>query len=159
MSITAAAVNNAILPTPDITPLPTAMTAAACMGIAWYLCAELNVRLIIRSTRRSLYFWACLLCSWAIIIHLVLILLVDFKIWETYAGLVIIHVTWCIYVVSQSVVLYSRLNLVLKKKVIGEYVLYMIITTAILFGLTTVVLGLIAVSVPRISFISTADSL
>ncbi|KAF2829114.1 hypothetical protein CC86DRAFT_237518, partial [Ophiobolus disseminans] len=124
--------------------LPTAMTAAACVGIAWYLCAELNIRLLIRATRRSLYFWSCLLCSWAIIIHLIFILLLDFKIYEAYLGFVFIHLTWYIYVVSQSVVLYSRLNLVLKQKVIGNYVLYMIITTAILFGLTTVVLGLVA---------------
>lgn len=69
------------LPTVAITTLPTAMTAAAFLGIAWYLCAELNFRLLIRCTRRSLYFWACLICSWGIIIHSTIITLADFKVW------------------------------------------------------------------------------
>jgi hypothetical protein len=130
----------------EITTLPTAMTAAACVGIAWYLCLELNIRLLVRSTRRSLYFWSCLLCSWAIIIHLVLILLLDFRISKNNGVLVVIHFTWWTYVVSQSVVLYSRLNLVVKSTLVASYVLYSIVFTAILFGLTTVILGLVAVS-------------
>jgi hypothetical protein len=137
--------SNAALPTTEITPLPTAMTAAACTGIAWYLCAELNVRLLIRATHRSLYFWACLICPWGIIVHLLFILLLDFKIWEDYAAIVFIHFTWCIYVVSQSIVLFSRLNLVLKSKAIRKYVFYVIVFTAIVFGLGTVVLGCVAV--------------
>ncbi|KAF2027703.1 hypothetical protein EK21DRAFT_38903, partial [Setomelanomma holmii] len=132
-------------PTRVVTGLPTAMTAAAFVGIAWYLCAELNVRLLIRSNRRkSLYFWSCLLCAWGVIIHSLTIILVDFKIWEDYGGTVVIHLTWCTYVVSQSVVLYSRLNLVLKDGWIGRYVLYMIIFTSVVFGFTTVVFGLVA---------------
>jgi hypothetical protein len=143
---TTTAVRQAVLPTAEITSLPTAMTAAACMGIAWYLCGELNVRLLLRCTRRSLYFWSCLLCSWAIIIHLLFILLLDFKIWESFAAIVLINLTWWAYVVLQSVVLYSRLNLVLHIKRIGDYVLYMIIFTAIVFGFTTVVFSSVAVS-------------
>ncbi|KAH7069071.1 hypothetical protein BKA63DRAFT_422855 [Paraphoma chrysanthemicola] len=135
-------INN--VPTVAVTGLPTAMTAAAFVGIAWYLCAELNVRLVIRCTRRSLYFWSCLLCSWGIIIHSLSILLANFEIWKNYGATVVIHLTWCTYVVSQSVVLYSRLNLVLKDAWIGRYVLYMIISTGVIFGLTTVVLGLVA---------------
>jgi hypothetical protein len=88
----------------------------------------------------------CLLCSWAIIIHLLFILLLDFKIWESFAAIVLINLTWWAYVVSQSVVLYSRLNLVLHIKRIGDYVLYMIIFTAIVFGFTTVVFSSVAVS-------------
>lgn len=124
------------------------MTAAAFVGIAWYLCAELNVRLLIRCTRRSLYFWSCLLCSWGIIIHSLSSLLANFDIWKNYGATVVIHITWFTFIVSQSVVLYSRLNLVLKDAWIGRYVLYMIIFTAIVFGLTTVILGLVAVSPP-----------
>jgi|TARA_R110002003_G_scaffold232_15_gene16850 hypothetical protein len=143
---TTTAINN--VPTVDITGLPTAMTAAAFVGIAWYLCAELNVRLLIRCTRRSLYFWSCLLCSWGIIIHSLSSLLANFDIWKNYGATVVIHITWFTFIVSQSVVLYSRLNLVLKDAWIGRYVLYMIIFTAIVFGLTTVILGLVAVSPP-----------
>lgn len=137
--------SDAALNTAKITPLPTAMTAAAFTGIAWYLCAELNVRLLIRATHRSLYFWACLICSWGIIAHLLFILLLDFKILEGYGVIVLIHFMWCIYVVSQSIVLFSRLNLVLKSKAVRKYVLYMVIFTAIVFGLGTVIVGCVAV--------------
>lgn len=138
-------VDNDELPTADITPLPTAMAAAAFLGIAWYLSVEVSVRLLFRATRRSLYFWSCLACSWGIILHSVLITLLDFKIWESYGAIVIIHLSWYTYVVSQSVVLYSRLNLVLQRDVVGRYVLYMIIVNSVIFGLGTVVLGMVAV--------------
>jgi hypothetical protein len=139
-------VDNDALPTANITPLPTAMTAAAFLGIAWYLSVEVSVRLLSRATRRSLYFWSCLACSWGIIIHAVLIILLDFKIWESYGAIVLIHLSWCTYVVSQSVVLYSRLNLVLQRLETGHYIFYMIIINSIVFGLSTVVLGMVAVS-------------
>lgn len=145
---TTSGIDNSDLPAVDITPLPTAMAAAAFLGIAWYLCAELNIRLLIRaSRRRSLYFWSCLVCSWGIIIHSITITLADFKVWEGYGPIVVIHLTWCSYVVAQSFVLYSRLNLVLKKAEVGRYVLYMIAINSVLFGLGTVIFGMIAVSV------------
>jgi hypothetical protein len=150
MSHTTTTMDEKGLPTANITSLPTAMTASACIGIAWYLCAELNVRLLVRCTRRSLYFWACLLCSWGITIHLLAVLLANFNVWTDYSSIVVIHLTWCTFVLSQSVVLYSRLNLVLKKEVVRRYVLYLIIFTSVAFGLTTVVLGMIAVSIPHL---------
>jgi hypothetical protein len=142
-------VDNDALPTADITQLPTAMTAAAFLGIAWYLSVEVSVRLLSRATRRSLYFWSCLACSWGIIIHAIHITLLDFKIWESYGAIVIIHLAWCTYIVSQSVVLYSRLNLVLQRADTGRYVLYMIIVNGVIFGLGTVVVGMVAVSTPN----------
>jgi hypothetical protein len=140
-----------------LTSLPTSMTAAACMGIGWYLCIELNVRLLIRYTRCSLYFWSCLICSWAILVHLLLILLLNFNIWNTFAATIIVELTWWTYVVSQSVVLYSRLNLVLKKERVRNYVLYGIATTAVLIGLTTVVFGCMAVCLPLLSSCTAAN--
>ncbi|KAF1936333.1 hypothetical protein EJ02DRAFT_414182 [Clathrospora elynae] len=130
--------------TNTVMPLPTAMAAAAFVGIAWYLCAELSVRLLIRCTRRSLYFWACLVCCWAIAIHCVAITLNNFYVWTHYSSIVVIHLMWFTYVVSQSIVLYSRLNLVMKKSHVNRYVLYMISINAVVFGLTTVVLGMVA---------------
>lgn len=131
---------------PDIRGLPLAMTASACVGIAWYLCAELNVRLLLRCTRRSLYFWACLLCSWGIALQMLAILLNNFGVWTNFCSVVVIHLTWATFVLSQSVILYSRLNLVLKKEAVKRAVLCMLIFTSIVFGLTTVVLGMISVS-------------
>ncbi|KAL1798623.1 hypothetical protein ACET3X_002660 [Alternaria dauci] len=121
--------------------LAPSMTAVAFLGVAWYLCIELNVRLLTRTTSRSLYFWSCLLCSWGLIIHGIAILLLNFRIWEAYSPIIVIELAWLTYVVAQSLVLYSRLNLVLKHTRIGRYVLYMIITDSVIFGLTTVLLA------------------
>jgi hypothetical protein len=124
--------------------LPSSMTAAAFLGVALYLCIELNVRLLTRTTSRSLYFWSCLLCSWGLIVHGIAILLLNFHIWEAYSSIVVVELAWLTYVVAQSLVLYSRLNLVLRNTQIGRYVLYMIVVDSVIFGLTTVLLGMIA---------------
>jgi hypothetical protein len=134
-------------PVDGVHTFPMSMTAAAFLGIAWYLCAELNVRLLLKATRRSLYFWACLLCSWGIIIHCLVIVLDNFKVWKTIGSLVIIELSWCTFVVAQSVVLYSRLSLVLNNDRILGHVFRMIVVNAVVFGLGTVVLGLVIVSV------------
>ena len=55
-----------------------------------------------------------------------------------------VELAWLTYVVTQSLVLYSRLNLVLRNTQIGRYVLYMIVVDSVIFGLTTVLLGMIA---------------
>jgi hypothetical protein len=127
--------------------LPESMTAAAFLGIAWFLCAEVNVRLLIRATRRSLYFWACLLCSWGISVHDIAIVLDNFNVWHNIGSLVVIEFSWLTFVVAQSVVLYSRLSLVLNNARLKRYVLYMILFNSVIFGLSTVVLGIVAVSV------------
>jgi hypothetical protein len=51
----------------------------------------------------------------------------------------------------------ARLNLVLLNKRVSKYVLYMIVTTAVMFGPTTVVLGLIAVSISPHIFPTCSD--
>jgi hypothetical protein len=44
--------------------LPVAMTMAAFMGIAWYICVELNIRLWLTFLRKKgLYFWSCFVGS------------------------------------------------------------------------------------------------
>jgi hypothetical protein len=87
------------------------------------------------------------LCSWGITIHGVAIVLDNFQVWNNVGFLVVIELSWLTFVVSQSVVLYSRLSLVLNNARIKRYVLYMILINSILFGVSTVVLGLVAVSI------------
>ncbi len=130
---------------PDIEDRASSMMAAAFLGVALYLCVELNIRLFFRATGRSLYFWSCLLCSWGLIVHGMAIVTANFNIWTAYAAIVVIELAWLTYVVAQSLVLYSRLNLVLRKKQNGRYILYMIIVNSVIFGLGTVVLGMVAV--------------
>ena len=139
-------IDPAAAPNAEIVALSTWMLAAAFLGIALYLCAELNIRLLIRATRYSLYFWSCLLCSWGIIVHSISILLSNLQVWASYSSIIFIEFSWFTFVVCQSLVLYSRLNLVLLTAQIANYVLWMIFINAIAFGLSTVVLALVAVS-------------
>jgi hypothetical protein len=99
------------------------MAAAAFLGVAWFLCIELNVRLLIKAPRRGMYFWSCLLCSWGLIVHSIAILLSNFDKWTAYSAVVAIELSWLAFVIAQSLVLYSRLNLVLKNARIARSVL------------------------------------
>lgn len=66
--------------------LPTAMTAAAFAGISWYIAVELNVRLAFTIRGGRLYFWSVLLCSWGVLTHTLVILLVNFGVWKATSG-------------------------------------------------------------------------
>ncbi|KAH8692469.1 hypothetical protein GQ44DRAFT_666999 [Phaeosphaeriaceae sp. PMI808] len=122
-----------------------AMAAAAFLGISWYICVDLNVRLLFNTTRRGLYVWSCLLCSWGILVHTVSILLSNFNVWKGYSVVVFILISFAIYVTAQSFVLYSRLNLVLSRTVVTHYVLAMILVNSTIFGLGTAIFGMIAI--------------
>ncbi|KAH6882646.1 hypothetical protein BKA58DRAFT_464581 [Alternaria rosae] len=79
---------------PEFADRLSSMAAAAFLGIAWFICIELNIRLFYRATRRSLYFWSCLLCSWGLVVHGISILLVNFNKWTSYSAIVFIHLSW-----------------------------------------------------------------
>jgi len=129
---------------PELADRPSSMAAAAFLGIAWFICIELNIRLLYRATRRSLYFWSCLLCSWGLVVHGISIILANFNKWTSYSAIVFIYLSWLVFVVAQSFVLYSRLGLVWRNTKKDRYILYMITTNSVIFGLTTVLFGMIA---------------
>ncbi|KAF2801261.1 uncharacterized protein BDZ99DRAFT_577720 [Mytilinidion resinicola] len=124
--------------------LPVAMTMAAFMGVAWYLCVELNIRLWFAFLRkRGLYFWACCVASWGVLTQPLFMVLVDFdQVTNPYAGLTLIYISWFIMVIPQSVVLYSRLHLVIANPDLHRYVLYMICFTTICIAPPTMGLGI-----------------
>ncbi|KAI4952120.1 hypothetical protein J4E91_003582 [Alternaria rosae] len=97
--------------TPEFADRPSSMAAAAFLGIPLFICIELNIGLLYRATRRSLSFWSCLLCSWGLVVHGISILLANFNKWTSYSAIVFIHLSWLVFVVTQSFVLYSRLGL------------------------------------------------
>lgn len=94
--------------------LPLSMTMAAFVGISWYIGAEINISMFSRFNRwTGLYFWACALCSWGVILQPLFIILADFDVWTNLTGsITMIYLTWLIMVVPQSWVLYSRLHLI-----------------------------------------------
>ncbi|KAF2194165.1 hypothetical protein K469DRAFT_734680 [Zopfia rhizophila CBS 207.26] len=132
---------------PDIKKdLPMAMTMAAFAGIAWYICFELNIRLFLLFKRRKgLYFWSCVLCSWGVILQPLFIIMADFGVWTNLkASITLIYLSWWIMVIPQSLVLYSRLHLIMRDNKHLRWVLYMIIFNIIIFSIPTIILGILA---------------
>ncbi|KAI0506550.1 integral membrane protein [Xylaria bambusicola] len=129
--------------------LPSAMTMAAFAGISFYIGAELNVSLFLFfKRRRGLYFWSCALASWGIILQSIFIILADFEIWRNLKGsITFIYLSWLLMVVPQSWVLYSRLYLLMQHDNTLRWVKAILIFTSIVFGVTTIPLGILAQTV------------
>ncbi|RYO74632.1 hypothetical protein DL764_010785 [Monosporascus ibericus] len=134
---------------PDIKgDLPMSMAMAAFVGISWYIGAEINVSLFMRFKRRGrgLYFWACALASWGVILQPVFIVLADFGVWTEpfVAAITLIYLTWFIMVIPQSWVLYSRLHLIMHDERVLRWIKAILSFNSIVFSVTTIVLGIIA---------------
>ena len=123
-------------------PRSTLMMIAAFTAMAWYNCIELNV-LIFKHfrIRKGLYFYSLLVTSWGIVLHALAFLVKYFQVWtNNYISVAVIIVGWYAMVTGQSLVLYSRLHLVMHDGHRIKWVLYMIIIDAILFHVPTTVL-------------------
>ncbi|RYP88834.1 hypothetical protein DL769_000200 [Monosporascus sp. CRB-8-3] len=134
---------------PDIKrDLPMSMTMAAFVGISWYVGAEINVSLFMRFKRRGrgLYFWACALASWGVILQPLFIVLADFGVWTEpfVAAITLIYLTWFMMVVPQSWVLYSRLHLVMHHERALQWIKAVLLFNSVAFSVPTIVLGIIA---------------
>ncbi|KAI1353676.1 integral membrane protein [Xylaria sp. FL0043] len=129
--------------------LPMAMAMSAFAGISFYIGAELNVSLFLFfKRRRGLYFWSCALASWGIILQTLFIILADFEIWTDLKGsITFIYLSWILMVVPQSWVLYSRLYLLMQHDNMLRWVRAALIFTSIVFGITTIPLGILAQAV------------
>jgi hypothetical protein len=145
--------------------LPVTMTMAAFVGAAWYICVELNVRLWFSYLRKNgLYFWACFVGTQGVLTQPLLIvrnpsafssnairvlandrveqILANFGVIKNpYVAFIFIYLSWWMLVIPQSVVLYSRLHLVISDPKHNTYVLYMIVFTTIFISLPTMGLG------------------
>lgn len=130
-----------------------AATIGAFVGITWYIGIELNFRIFTTfKKRRGLYFWSCLVGLWGSLLTQVFGgILWDFGIvtsaWQAMPG---IYLTWAMMIQGQSLVLYSRLHLVMDNKKHLRWVLAMIIITALGIGLPTVVIGLARLGHPNL---------
>ncbi|KAI0398548.1 integral membrane protein [Xylariaceae sp. FL0594] len=129
--------------------LPMAMTMAAFAGISWYIAAEINVSLFLFfKRRRGLYFWSCALGSWGIVAQSLFIILADFGVWKDLTGsITLIYISWLFMVLPQSWVLYSRLYLLMQHDSMLRWVRVGLIFNTIVFGVTTLPLGILAQTV------------
>lgn len=124
-------------------PLPadTAITSIliSMLTISIYMAALVDLKALTTFKRyNTLYFWSLLVTSWGIIFHSIGVILKWFVgscPWELHTALSAIG-WWCM-VTGQSLVLYSRLHLVVRDKRILRAVLTMIIVDFCLFQVPT----------------------
>src|SRR2546423_5848076 len=124
------------------TTLPIAMAIAAFTAIAWCNAMELNFRIWMTFKRHNgLYFWSLNIATWGVLVYSVAFLFKFFQVvTNDLVSVAFITIGWWSMVTGQSFVLYSRLHLILRDSRRMRWVLYMIITDAILFHLPTTVL-------------------
>ncbi|KAK2590353.1 hypothetical protein QQS21_011963 [Conoideocrella luteorostrata] len=119
----------------------THMAIGAFTGISLYNVIELNIGIFMCfKSRKGLYFWSMWLATQGVLLESLGFVLKFYDIvprWEVSCTLT--TVGWYLMVTGQSVVLYSRLNLVIEETRIVRGVLVMIVWNAITLHITTTV--------------------
>ena len=112
------------------------------IALAWYNLLELNFLIFNTFKRyRGLYFWSLLISSWGTSLHGLGFILKFFPTGtNVYLACAIVTIGWYSMVTGQSVVLYSRVHIVVQNPKVLKRVLTMIIVDAILFHIPTTVL-------------------
>ena len=118
------------------------MSISAFTAVAWYNVIELNLQVFLTFKRhRGLYFWSLIISSYGCIFHSLGFLLKFFQLTTNdYLSVTIITIGWYAMVTGQSIVLYSRLHLVVREQRILRAVLIMIIADALCLHIPTTVL-------------------
>lgn len=111
-----------------------ACAAAVFIGIACYNSVELIILCFITFKRYSgMYFWSLLVSSICIIPFALGYLLFIFEIYRGYFAVTLVTVGWWGMVTGQSLVLWSRLHLLVHNRMVMRGTLGMIIINAIIF--------------------------
>ena len=118
----------------------TSIIVTICSALSLYNAIELILLIFTTfNAYRGLYFWSLLVASCGVIPYTVGLLFEYFQLTSLAVGLAIDNVGWWTMITGQSVVLYSRLGIVLGRghRKILKAVKWMIIIDAILFHVTT----------------------
>lgn len=121
----------------------TTYIVSSFLSVALYNFLELTFILFLTFKRRSgLYFWSFLAATWGIAPYSIGFILKDFDLANSisYFYVTLIVVGWCMMVTGQSMVLYSRLHLIMQNRLMLRLVLGMIIIDAIILHIPTIVL-------------------
>lgn len=115
---------------------------AMFIGIGWYNAVELLVLIFVTFKQfRGLYFWCLLVSAMGVIPYGLGFLLKYFQLTSaTWLTVTLLTIGWYTMVTGQSMVLYSRLHLVVQNPKILRRVLYMILIDAVLLHIPTTVL-------------------
>jgi hypothetical protein len=118
-----------------------ASVVVCCITLSLYNAIELLVLIFFTFKHYSgLYFWSLLVASAGVIPYSVGWVLTYFDVSYDFLGFTIDTVGWCTMITGQSMVLYSRLHLVLKDRRILRAVVWMIMIDAVIFHLPTTVM-------------------
>ncbi|OAL27253.1 hypothetical protein AYO20_09851 [Fonsecaea nubica] len=112
---------------------PTAycLVAGFCAVSLW-MTVELTLQVFFTFRRhKGLYFWSLLVCTWGVALHVLGVILKLFNESNWIISSIIFKIGWVGNVTGFSLVLYSRLNLVVHDRRIRRAVLAMIVTDAI----------------------------
>ncbi|KAL1652906.1 hypothetical protein SLS61_004526 [Didymella pomorum] len=124
------------------TSFPIAMLMSALLSIAFFCALELFVWIL--STfrqRRGLYFWSLIVASSGIILNGLGYTLKFFQVTtQDFFSVSIICLGWTCMVTGQSIVLYSRLHLVMSNEKLLRYVLTIIVINALAIHIPVTVL-------------------
>lgn len=115
---------------------------AAFAGIAWYNAIELVVLCLVSfKRRRGCYFWSLMVASASIIPNVLgwVLLLYPTGV-SVYVSVTLSSIGFCGMVTGQSLVLWSRLYLVVQNRMVLQGVLWMIIIDAVILHVPTIVL-------------------
>ncbi|KAK7428016.1 hypothetical protein QQZ08_005447 [Neonectria magnoliae] len=120
----------------------TAFVVACFLAISLFNFIELNFIILTTFKRRAgLYFWSFIVATWGIPPYAIGFLLKNFRpSFNSYIYVTLIVVGWCPMITGQSMVLYSRLHLILHKRRWLRAVLLMIIVNAIIGHVPTTIL-------------------
>lgn len=124
-------------------PLPVTYIVSSFLSVALYNVVEITFTLFLTfKYRKGLYFWSFLIATWGIAIYSIGFILKDFNLAKTipYFYVTLIIFGWCMMVTGQSMVLYSRLHLIVHSHIILRLVLGMIIIDAIILHIPTIIL-------------------
>ncbi|RBA19921.1 hypothetical protein FPRO05_09221 [Fusarium proliferatum] len=123
--------------------LPVNMAIAGLFAIACYNCLEILISLLSRFKRHDgLYFWSMMIATLGILLHSIVVMLRYYGLGPNFLLCVLTCVGWYGMVTGQSVVLYSRLHLIVEDKSKTRWVLYMIIINFFILHVPTTVLFL-----------------
>ncbi|KAK2732450.1 hypothetical protein FQN57_002635 [Myotisia sp. PD_48] len=124
--------------------VPVRITGIVLLSVAIYNSVELVVLILLSFKKyKGLYFWSLLLASSAgVMLHSIMMLLFFYVPVDLTAIFTLSSIAWWFMVSGQSLVLYSRLHLVLLPQLVMRLILAMIIFDAITLHITDTVIGI-----------------
>ena len=120
--------------TGSLTTLPHVIMFLCFSGIAIYNSLELFITIFMAFKRRAtLYFYSVLVATFGVLLYAVAVLLLVLQLTNAYISTSLVDVGWSFMVTGQSLVLYSRLHLLVRDSWKLNWILGMIIIDGIVF--------------------------